>query len=122
MRNERSNLSLCVHGIAINRESSRMLLEVAKAIRQAQAGDATQARKSLAPVLEALDGMARAETAAECGQWKNWYRGDWLTGTYRTRQIAEILSEFLPRPAHPPVPATLLGWLGSLLPYHVLLR
>ena len=24
--------------------------------------------------------------AAEYGKWKNWYRGDWLTGVYRTQR------------------------------------
>jgi len=104
--------------IAINREINRMLRQVAKAIQQAQGGDVTQARQSIASALEALEGIARAETAAEYGKWKNWYRGDWLTGTYRTRQMAEIFSEFLRDPlTHLPPPVFWDGWEAY---YHIM--
>ena len=104
--------------IAINRESNQMLLQVAKAIQGAQGGDATQARRSVAAALEAFDGITRAETAAEYGKWKNWYRGDWLTGTYRTRQMVEIFSEFLRDPlTHLPPPAFWDGWEAY---YHIM--
>jgi len=104
--------------IAINRESNRMLLQVAKAIQEAQGGDATQARQSVAAALGAFDGIARAESAAEYGKWKNWYRGDWLTGTYRTRQMVEIFSEFLRDPlTHLPPPVFWDGWEAY---YHIM--
>ncbi len=81
--------------VAINRESNRMLLEVAKAIQQAQSGESSEARQEATLALQALDEINRAEMAAEYGKWKNWYRGDWLTGVYRTRQMLEIFSQFL---------------------------
>jgi hypothetical protein len=104
--------------IAINRESNRMLLHVAKAIQEAQGGDTSQARQSVAAALEAFDGIERAETAAEYGKWKNWYRGDWLTGIYRTRQMVEIFAEFLTDPlTHLPPPAFWDGWEAY---YHIM--
>jgi hypothetical protein len=104
--------------IAINRESNRMLLNVAKAIQEAQGGDMSQARQSVAAALAAFDGIERAETAAEYGKWKNWYRGDWLTGIYRTRQMVEIFSKFLTDPlTHLPPPAFWDGWEAY---YHIM--
>jgi hypothetical protein len=37
----------------------------------------------------ALEQVRQAQAAAEYGVWKNWYRGDWLTGVYRTQQTLE---------------------------------
>jgi hypothetical protein len=97
--------------IAINRESNRMLLDVSKAIEQAQGGQMAQARQSAAQALAALEGIRQAQAAAEYGKWKNWYRGDWLAGVYRTRQMAEILSDFLKDPlTHLPPPVFWDGW------------
>jgi hypothetical protein len=81
--------------IAINRGSNQMLLEVAKAIQQSQNGKSSEARQAATLALQALDEINRVEMAAEYGKWKNWYRGDWLTGVYRTRQMVEIFSQFL---------------------------
>jgi hypothetical protein len=104
--------------IAINRESNRMLLEVAKGIQEAQAGQMSQARQSVAAALEAFNGIEAAETAAEYGKWKNWYRGDWLTGVFRTRQMVEIFSKFLTDPlTHLPPP---LFWDGWEAYYHIM--
>jgi hypothetical protein len=104
--------------IAINRESNRILFHVAKAIQEAQDGDTSHARQSVAVALEAFDGIERAETAAEYGKWKNWYRGDWLTGVYRTRQMVEIFSKFLTDPlTHLPPPAFWDGWEAY---YHIM--
>jgi hypothetical protein len=104
--------------IAINRGSNRMLLHVAKAIQEAQGGDTNKARQSVAAALEAFEGIERAETAAEYGKWKNWYRGDWLTGIYRTRQLVEIFSKFLSDPlTHLPAPAFWDGWEAY---YHIM--
>lgn len=104
--------------IAINRESNRMLLEVAKAIQEAKAGDSGEARQSVAQALDALDGIRRAEAAAEYGKWKNWYRGDWITGVYRTRQMLESFSKFLGDPlVHLPPPIFWNGWEAY---YHIM--
>jgi hypothetical protein len=104
--------------VAINRESNRMLLQVAKAIQQGQSGEMSHARQSAAQALAALDGIRQAETAAEYGKWKNWYRGDWLTGVYRTRQMVEIFSEFLSDSlTHLPPPVFWDGWEAY---YHIM--
>jgi hypothetical protein len=104
--------------IAINRESNRMLLHVSKAVEQAQRGEMAQARQSAARALAALEGIRRAQAAAEYGKWKNWYRGDWLTGVYRTRQMVEIFSEFLSDPlTHLPPPVFWDGWEAY---YHIM--
>jgi hypothetical protein len=103
--------------VAINRESNRMLLGVAKAIQQAQSGKSSEARQEAALALQALDEINRAETAAEYGKWKNWYRGDWLTGVYRTRQMLEIFSQFLSD--HLTHLAPPLFWDGWEAYYHI---
>lgn len=104
--------------IAINRQSNRMLLELSKAIQQAQRGDNTQARQSAAQAIQALDDIQPVEADAEYGKWKNWYRGDWLTGIYRTRQMLEVFSKFLSDPlTHLPPP---LFWDGWEAYYHIM--
>lgn len=104
--------------IAINRESNRMLFQVSKAIQEAQAGETSQARASAASALEAFNGIDQAEKAAEYGKWKNWYRGDWLTGVYRTRQMVEVFSKFLSDPlTHLSPPIFWDGWEAY---YHIM--
>ena len=104
--------------IAINRESNRMLFELSKAIQEARGGEISQARQSVTQALQAIDEINRAEVAAEYGKWKNWYRGDWLTGVYRTRQILEVFSQFLGDPlTHLPPP---LFWDGWEAYYHIM--
>jgi hypothetical protein len=94
-----------------------MLLEVAKVIQQAQSGKSSEARQEATLALQALDEINRAETAAEYGKWKNWYRGDWLTGVYRTRQMLEIFSQFLSdHLTHLPPPVFWDGWEAY---YHI---
>jgi hypothetical protein len=49
--------------------------------------------------------------ASEYGKWKNWYRGDWLTGVYRTRELAQAYADHLADPmAKLPAPVTWSGW------------
>jgi len=84
--------------IAINRESNRMLLQVAKAIQAAGAGDNRQARELLAQAIQACDEIHRAEVAAEYGRWKNWYAGDWLTNVRRTRETIQLYAQHLEDP------------------------
>ncbi len=104
--------------IAINRDSNRMLYEISKAIQEAQAGQKAQARAPVAQALTALDAIQKAEAAAEYGKWKHWYRGDWLTGVYRTHQMAEIFYKFLANPlTHLPPPVLWDGWEAY---YHIM--
>ena len=50
-------------------------------------------------------------TAAEYGKWKNWYRGDWLTGVYRTHELVQDYANHLKDPmAKLPAPASWSGW------------
>jgi hypothetical protein len=99
--------------IAINRESNRMLLDVAQSMKGMDAGDATKAQSAAADALKALDTMQAAMHAAEYGKWKNWYRGDWLTGVYRTRELVQAYTDNLKDPmAKLPAPASWSGWEG----------
>ncbi len=103
--------------IAINRQSNRMLLNAARAIRAGGAGNSTQARSHLAQALQASDEIREAESAAEYGPWKNWYAGDWLTNVSRTRQSIELYIQHLENP-RAPLPSPLLwDWEAY---YHIM--
>jgi len=104
--------------IAINRQSNQALFQVASAIQEAQAGKMAEARGSAQRALQALNSIQQAEAAAEYGKWKNWYRGDWLTGIYRTRQMVEIFSKFLSNPLMRLPPPIL--WNGWEAYYHIM--
>ncbi len=104
--------------IAINRESNRILYQVAKAIQEDEKGNAVQAREAATQALRAFDGIQQAEAEAEYGKWKNWYRGDWLTGIPRTRQLAETFSKFL-NDRRAPLPPPVL-WDGWEAYYHIM--
>ncbi len=104
--------------IAINRQSNRILYLVSKAIQDAQNKDTAQAHKDLAEALSAFDEIERAEAAAEYGKWKHWYRGDWLTGIYRTRQIVEVMTKFIDDPETHLAPPVL--WDGWEAYYHIM--
>ena len=104
--------------IAINRESNQMLFQVASAIRDAQNGRMNEARESAQKALAALNAIRQAEAGAEYGKWKHWYRGDWLTGVYRTRQMVEIFSKYLTDPlVRLPPPILWNGWEAY---YHIM--
>jgi Glycosyl hydrolase family 115 len=97
--------------ITINRESNRALLQVASAVRDSDAGDADKARNEAGEALEALDLIRTSMALAEYGKWKNWYRGDWLTGVYRTRELVQAYADHLKDPLAPlPAPAAWSGW------------
>ena len=64
-----------------------MLLNVAQAMKDANAGNTAKAESETAEALQSLDTIQTSMHEAEYGKWKNWYRGDWLTGIYRTRRI-----------------------------------
>jgi hypothetical protein len=104
--------------IAIQRESNRTLFLIAQAIHHAENGNASEARQEATQALAALDEIARAESAAEYGKWKAWYRGDWLTGVYRTRQMVEAFRKFLDDPlTHLSPPVLWDGWEAY---YHIM--
>ena len=104
--------------IAINRESNRILFSVSKAIQDVSNGDSVKAHQEIRTALSAFDEIQRAESAAEYGKWKNWYRGDWLTGIYRTRQIVATFSKFLDDPeTHISPPVLWDGWEAY---YHIM--
>jgi hypothetical protein len=99
--------------IEINRESNRMLLDVAQSMKDENSGNTTKAQTEAAEALKALDAMQTAMHAAEYGKWKNWYRGDWLTGVFRTREIVQAYADHLKDPmAKLPAPASWSGWEG----------
>ena len=99
--------------IAINRESNQMLFEVASAVKDANAGDTAKAQGETAEALRALDAIQASMHATEYGKWKNWYRGDWLTGVYRTRELVQAYADHLKDPlAKLPAPASWSGWEG----------
>jgi hypothetical protein len=99
--------------ITINRESNHMLFEVASAVKDANAGDTAKAQSETAEALRSLDSIQASMHAAEYGKWKNWYRGDWLTGVYRTHELVQAYADHLKDPmAKLPAPASWSGWEG----------
>ncbi len=104
--------------IAINRESNRILFLVSKAIQDAQNQKIVEAQEELTQALSAFDEIQREETAAEYGKWKNWYRGDWLTGVYRTRQLVQVMAKFINDPETHLAPPLL--WDGWEAYYHIM--
>lgn len=97
--------------ITINRESNRALLLVAKALQDSSAGEADKAHAEAVEALHALDTIQQSMAMAEYGNWKNWYRGDWLTGVYRTRELVESYADHLQDPlVRLPAPAAWSGW------------
>lgn len=104
--------------IAINRESNRILFLISKAIRDATNANKAQAHREIDQALASFDEIQRAEEAAEYGKWKHWYRGDWLTGIYRTRQLVGTFSKFLDDPeTHIATPVLWDGWEAY---YHIM--
>jgi hypothetical protein len=96
--------------IAINRQGNVMLLNVAKAIQAAQGGHPADGRQFISQALRATDDILAAETAAEYGQWKRWYAGDWLTNVPRTRQAIETYAHHLDDPLAPLPSALTWDW------------
>ena len=104
--------------IAINSESNRMLFLIAKAIQDEENGQDAQSRDEARQALQSIDRIQSAEAAAEYGKWKGWYRGDWLTGVYRTRQTVETFANFLKDPQTHLAPPLL--WDGWEAYYHIM--
>ena len=104
--------------ITINRESNRMLMEISRAIEDASKGDMAAAKKEQAAAASALGAVRAAQAKAEYGKWKNWYRGDGLTGVYRTQQVVEEFGKYLDDPqVHLPPPVMWSEWDAY---YHIM--
>ncbi len=104
--------------ITINRESNRMLGDVAQSMKDENAGDHAKALAEADDALKALDETMASMHLAEYGKWKDWYRGDWLTGVYRTRELVQDYANHLKDPmAKLPAPASWSGWEGY---YHIM--
>lgn len=104
--------------IAINRESNRALYLISSAIESASSGNTVAAQREVRQSLDALNQIQQAESAAEYGKWKHWYRGDWLTGVYRTRQMTQTFLNFLADPETHITPPVL--WNGWEAYYHIM--
>jgi len=99
--------------ITINREGNRTLLELARAVRDDEAGQTAKAELEATEALHALETTEQAMSAAEYGKWKNWYRGDWLEGVQQTRKIAQDYTNHLTNPlTQLPAPAEWSQWEG----------
>lgn len=97
--------------ITINRESNRALLLVARALQDDAASDTEKARNEAGEALQALDTVQASMAAAEYGKWKHWFRGDWLTGVDRTRELVQAYADHLKDPmAKLPAPVAWTGW------------
>ena len=97
--------------ITINRESNRALLDVARAVQDNDAGDPIKADLEINEALASLGAVQQSMAAAEYGKWEHWYRGDWLTGVFRTRELVEDYENHLKDPmAKLPAPAAWTGW------------
>ena len=97
--------------ITINRESNRALLLIARAMQDATSGQPDKARAETDDALHSLDTIHQSMAAAEYGKWKNWYRGDWLTGVARTHELVQAYANHLKDPMAPlPAPVAWTGW------------
>ncbi len=104
--------------IAINQESNRILTLVAQAVQAAGAGDTAKAHEAAEQAMRSFDKIHEVETKAEYGKWKNWYRGDWLTGIDRTRELVQTFEKQLDDPLTPmPAPVFWTGWEAY---YHIM--
>jgi hypothetical protein len=104
--------------IQINRDSNRALYLVSKAIQDAENGKTSVAHDEAEQAVKALEEIQKAQSAAEYGKWKNWYRGDWLTGVYRTHQLMQIFANYLEDPETHIVPPVI--WDGWEAYYHIM--
>ncbi|MBS1803962.1 MAG: glycosyl hydrolase 115 family protein [Acidobacteria bacterium] len=97
--------------ITINRESNRALELIAQAVQDDEAGDALKAQLEAHEANVSLEAVQASMHAAEYGKWKNWYRGDWLTGVYRTRELVQAYEDHLKDPmARMLAPMSWTGW------------
>ena len=97
--------------ITINRESNRALMLIAQALKDDEAGDVQKAELEAHEADVSLEAIQASMHSAEYGKWKNWYRGDWLTGVYRTRELVQAYEAHLKDPmAKLPAPVSWTGW------------
>jgi len=97
--------------ITINRESNRALMLIAQALQDDQAGDIQKAEFEAHGADVSLEAIQASMSAAEYGKWKDWYRGDWLTGVYRTRELVQAYENHLKDPmSRLPAPVSWTGW------------
>ena len=97
--------------IMINRESNRALMLIARALQDDENGDTQKAEMEVREARVSLEAIQASMNAAEYGKWKNWYRGDWLTGVYRTRELMDAYVNHLEDPmAKLPAPVSWTGW------------
>jgi hypothetical protein len=103
--------------IAINRDSNQMLLSLSQAVVALHNGDHATAVTKTNEALRDIDALKESESKAEYGKWKKWYRGDWLTGVDRTRQLVVSFANYLQDPDAPvPAPVEWPNWEGY---YHI---
>jgi asparagine N-glycosylation enzyme membrane subunit Stt3 len=80
-------------------------------MKDSGAGEGLKAQSDAASALQALDAVQLSMKTAEYGKWKNFYRGDWLTGVYRTRELVQDYANHLKDPlAKLPAPVSWSGW------------
>jgi Glycosyl hydrolase family 115 len=103
--------------IAINRDSNHMLLALSQAVVALHNGDHATAVAKTNEALEDIAAIKVAESKAKYGKWKNWYRGDWLTGVDRTRQLVEDFANYLKDPDAPVPPP--IEWRNWEAYYHI---
>lgn len=97
--------------ITVNRESNRALLLVSRSLADAKAGDTDKAYSEAVDAVHELDTIQESMSKAEYGKWKNWYRGDWLTGVYRSRELTQAYADHLKDPlAKLPAPLVWHNW------------
>jgi hypothetical protein len=97
--------------IMINRESNRALMLIARALQDDEAGDAQKAEMEAREAGTSLEAIRDSMSQDEYGKWKNWYRGDWLTGVDRTRELVQAYVDHLKDPmAKLPPPLSWTGW------------
>ena len=97
--------------ITINRESNRALMLIAQALQDDEVGDAQKAELEAHEANVSLEAIQASMKLAEYGKWKNWYRGDWLTGVYRTRELVQAYEDHLRDPmSKMPAPVSWTGW------------
>ncbi len=97
--------------ITINRESNRALGLVARSLEDADAGQNDKAISEADDAVRSVEAIQQSMAAAEYGKWKNWYRGDWLSGVYRTHEVVQDYANHLKDPmAKLPAPVSWSGW------------
>jgi hypothetical protein len=104
--------------VAINKDSNRVLFLISNAIQDAQSGNTAKAKQESQEALKQFDEIHQLEAQGEYGKWKNWFRGDWLTGVDQTRDMVATFVKYLDDPEITlPPPVNAGGWEGY---YHIL--